>query len=103
MSTPVAGSMLPVVDPSTARSCLHDILFSADVEQIEDESGEGDALTDQIMAIAAENRQVMQAVQTMAQDESRDFQMGALLGMAVTYNVLRAQIEVNALKGMAAV
>ncbi|HXE05775.1 MAG TPA: hypothetical protein VN579_07305 [Bryobacteraceae bacterium] len=89
---------LPRVDHATFLQVMRHMidLGGGDVEH-----PEPDGLTDEVMDISARNPEVMRAVQTMACEESHDFQLGALLGMAVTYNVLRTQLEVNALRSLA--
>jgi len=80
---------LPLVEQSTMNSAISSLLdLPFDGENL-------DGLTDQVLEIAAENSNVLAAVQLMACDESPEFQSAALMGMAVTYNVLRAQLEIE--------
>lgn len=85
---------LPCVERSTVARAIGDLLDLPTGEDL-------DGLTNQVLAIDRENPQVLRAVELLVSDEPANFRHGALMGMAVTYNVLRAQLEIEDLNRLA--
>lgn len=93
--------ILPIVDRETALTSLAD-LIRAEMELPEDDDS-GSALLDAICTVASENQEIIGAVQFMLPDGcSAAERRAAFVGMAVTYRVLTAQAEIQALGELAA-
>ena len=70
--------------------------------EMENGDGEGrSVLVDWVLAVKAENPQIAETVAWMMADSESPIKLAGLIGMAVTYNALKAQVEVEALERLA--
>ncbi len=86
---------LPIVTDVTMLRSLRDLILDVG------EDGKSNGLTDQIQAIRDQNPAILKAVEMMAEDESEEFRFGALMGLAIAYRLVNAQMELAALERMA--
>lgn len=91
---------LPVVTAETALLAMCDLIRAEMAAEEMDDSG--GPLTDAVLLVAKENPQILESVNSMMQDSSDQQKLAALVGMAITYRALKAQIETEALERIGA-
>ncbi len=87
---------LPVVTHETALGAACEIIRA----EIEGDEGSS-VLMNWVAAVQAENPEVAKAVAVMLSDAEHSVKVAGLIGMAITYNALKAQAEVEALERLA--
>jgi hypothetical protein len=89
---------MPIISRETSLMALADLLR----EELLNPSDGAGCLMNAVTDILRENPNLVAAVDVMMVDESSERYSAALIGMLLTYRAIKAQLEVDALEGMAA-